>query len=197
MAENPLTKLPLPGQIGVGALVAGIIGGLFYYFVYMPGQEDLAKKGKTLEGLQKENRELQAAAANLPQLQQKVKALEAQLDILKSILPPAKETPDLMKQVQYLATQSNLLIKIFAPGAAVTKEFYQEWPIKIDVEGSYHNLGAFFDKVGRLRRLVNVGGLKIRSLSTQTMTRTVSASCVATTYVYVESTAPAKPPAKK
>ncbi len=32
----------------------------------------------------------------------------------------------------------------------MNKEFYQEWPINIDVEGTYHNLGMFFDRVGRL-----------------------------------------------
>ena len=61
-----------------------------------------------------------------------------------------------MRKVQSLAAQSNLLIKTFTPGAAVKKEFYQEWPINVEVEGTYHNLGLFFDRVGRLSRLVNV-----------------------------------------
>ena len=30
MAENALTKLPLTGQLGVGAGVAALIAGLFY-----------------------------------------------------------------------------------------------------------------------------------------------------------------------
>ena len=30
----------------------------------------------------------------------------------------------------------------------------------MDVEGTYHNLGMFFDRVGRLSRLVNVGNLQ-------------------------------------
>ena len=40
------------------------------------------------------------------------------------------------------------------------RTFYQEWPINVDVEGTYHNLGLFFDRVGRLSRLVNVGNLQ-------------------------------------
>ncbi len=32
MADNTLTKLPLVGQLGVSLLVAGLIGGVFWYF---------------------------------------------------------------------------------------------------------------------------------------------------------------------
>ena len=66
-----------------------------------------------------------------------------------------------MRKVQSLAAQSNLTIRTFTPGATVNKEFYQEWPINMAVDGSYHNLGYFFDRVSRLSRLVNVGNLKI------------------------------------
>jgi Tfp pilus assembly protein PilO len=44
----------------------------------------------------------------------------------------------------------------------------------------------FFDRVSRLSRLVNIGNLKITSRNDQTVSNTISASCVATTFVYVE-----------
>lgn len=192
MAENALTKLPLAGQAGVGAAAALVIVGGFWYFQYQGMEADAEGKRSTLTKLQEENRVLQSAANNLPALQQKVKDLETRLEVLKTILPPAKETPDLLRQVQYLASSSNLKIVRFAPGATTNKEFYQEWPINIDVEGTYHNLGQFFYNVGRLRRLVNMGNVRISALSQQRMSATIAASCTATTYVYMEP-APAGP----
>jgi type IV pilus assembly protein PilO len=63
------------------------------------------------------------------------------------------------------------------------------------VEGNYHNLGMFFDRVGRLARLVNVGNIKITAQPQQRASSTISALCVATTFVYVEaSPAPGAPP---
>jgi type IV pilus assembly protein PilO len=62
----------------------------------------------------------------------------------------------------------------------------------VEVEGTYHNLGFFFDRVGRLPRLVNVGNLKVKSQSKQTASNTINAACVATTFVYVE-TPPGQP----
>jgi type IV pilus assembly protein PilO len=97
-----------------------------------------------------------------------------------------------MRKVQYLAAQSNLTIKKFNPASTVNKEFYQEWPINIDVVGTYHNLGSFFDRVGRLSRLVNVGAVKIKAGAKQTSSETIDASCVATTFVYVDQPISAK-----
>jgi type IV pilus assembly protein PilO len=97
-----------------------------------------------------------------------------------------------MKKVQALASQSNLSVKNFTPGATVNKEFYQEWPINVGLEGNFHNLGLFFDRVSRLSRLVNAGNLKVKVRTKQTSSQTITATCVATTFVYVD--APAAPP---
>lgn len=195
MADNALTRLPLAGQLGVSGGVAALIGGLFWYFVWSPMVAEETQKAQTLEKLQKDIRALEVTANKLQEFQREVALLEVKLDTLKRILPPAKETPDLMKRVQYLAAQSNLIIKKFNPGATVTKDFYQEFPINVDVEGTYHNLGLFFDRVGRLSRLVNVGNLKVKAQSKATASNTIAAACVATTFVYMEQ--PPPPPGGK
>jgi type IV pilus assembly protein PilO len=101
-----------------------------------------------------------------------------------------------MRKVQALAAQSNLQIKTFTPQPVVNKDFYQEWPIKVDVQGTYHNLALFFDRVSRLSRLVNIGNLKVQSLTQQSGSRTISATCTATTFVYVDTPPPAAPPGR-
>ena len=186
MADNALTRMSLTGQIGLSAGVAALIGGLFYWQIWSPMVEEHTTKSASLNKLQDEIRKLEITANKLPEFQREVVLLEAKLETLKRILPPAKETPDLMKKVQYLAAQSNLNIKKFNPGATATKEFYQEYPITVEVEGTYHNLAMFFDRIRRLSRLVNVGNLKIKAQAKPTASKTISAACVATTFVYVE-----------
>ena len=75
----------------------------------------------------------------------------------------------------------------------VTKDFYQEVPINIDVEGTYHNLGAFFDRISRLSRLVNMGTIKVKAQANPTASNTIQATAVATTYVYVDAPPPPPP----
>jgi type IV pilus assembly protein PilO len=186
MADNALTRLPLAGQLGVAVLIAALICGGFYWFYYSDALEQQKQKEKQLADLQTQIRALEATANRLPEFQREVQALEARLETLKRILPPEKEMPDLMRRVQYLAAQSSLGIKKFTPAPVAQREFYLEVPINIDIDGTYHNLGAFFDRISRMSRLVNVGNVKIKAQSNQVINNTVSVQAVATTYVYQE-----------
>jgi type IV pilus assembly protein PilO len=187
MAENPLTKLPLAGQLGVSAVIAALLCGGFYYFWYSDALETQKKQEAKLAELQKQIRALEATANKLPEFQREVQALEARLETLKRILPPEKEMPDLMRRIQYLAAQSSLSITKFNPAAVVQKDFFQEVPVNLDLQGTYHNLGAFLDRVSRMSRLVNVGNVKIKAQSKPTINNTIAATAVATTYVYKDA----------
>jgi len=190
MAENPLTKLPLAGQLGVSAVIAALLCGGFYYFWYKDALETQKKQEAKLADLQTQIRALEATANKLPEFQREVQALEARLETLKRILPPEKEMPDLMRRVQYLAAQSSLQIRKFNPAAPVQREFYQEVPVNLDLEGTYHNLGAFLDRVSRMSRLVNMGNVKVKAQSKPTISNTIAAQAVATTYVYQDAPPP-------
>jgi len=190
MADNPLSRLPLAGQLGVSILIALLICGGFYYFWWATAVETEKKHNATLKTLQDQIRALEATANKLPEFQREVQALEARLETLKRILPPEKEMPDLMRRVQYLAAQSSLSIRKFNPAAAAQKDFYLEVPVNLDVEGTYHNLGAFLDRISRMSRLVNVGTVKIKAQQRPTINNTIAASAVATTYVYQDQPPP-------
>jgi len=193
MAENAYTSLPKNQQYIVAVVVAVLIAGGFYWFWYKDKEVELEGLQKNLATLNAQIQELNVVKANLPALEKEVEQLSLRLDQLRRILPPAKETPDLMKRLQALASQSNLKIKSFVPGAVVQRDFYQEWPIEIQVDGTYPNLATFFDRVGRLPRIVNIGNLRATTATRQTFSQTLTAQYRAMTYVYSEPAAP--PPA--
>lgn len=194
MAENAYTRLPKNQQWMAATAIAALIAGGFYYLWWTDkaAERDVVKKN--LADLNAQIAELNVVKANLPALEKEVEQLSLRLDQLRRILPPAKETPDLMKRLQALAAQSNLKIKSFTPGTTNQKEFYLEWPIEIQVDGTYPNLATFFDRVGRLPRIVNIGNLRTATAAKQTFNQTLSAQYTAMTYVYSEP--PPKPAAK-
>jgi type IV pilus assembly protein PilO len=196
MADNTLTRLSLGGQLGVAVVLAAIICGAFWYFWYSPALEEEDRKTRQLETLNTEIRALEVTANKLQEFQREVQLLEAQLETLKRILPPDKETPDLMRRVHSLAGQSRLNIKTFTPAAEVMRDFYKEVPINVELEGTYHDLGQFFDRVSRLARLVNMTNVKVKAQTSQTASKTISANGVATTYVYVDQPPPPPPGAR-
>ena len=103
-----------------------------------------------------------ATARQLPQFRAQVTDLQVRLDNLKSVLPDEKDAADLLRRLQTVATQSNLTIKGFKPAPTVTKQLHAEWPIALELDGTYHNLATFFDRVGKFTRIVNISALDVK-----------------------------------
>jgi Tfp pilus assembly protein PilO len=69
---------------------------------------------------------------------------------------------------------------------------HAEWPITLELDGTYHNLGQFFDRVGRFSRIINVGAVKIKAKDKPQPGSTIAVTCTATTFVLIDpKTAPA------
>jgi type IV pilus assembly protein PilO len=191
-----LTKLPWYAQVGVFvALTVAGIGGFFYYYEF-PARADMASRQSQLAALHRDINKGYETAKRLPEFRAQVSELEARLDSLKSVLPDEKDAADLLRKLQTIATQSNLTIKSFKPSPTVTKQLHAEWPISLEFEGTYHNLAAFFDRVGHFTRIVNITTLSIKGKDKPGSGSTITASCVATTFVLMDKAAqktPAKP----
>ena len=93
----------------------------------------------------------------------KSRSLEAQLERLRAVLPEEQDVADLLRRVQAMATQSNLTILGFTPQAVAKKQLHAEWPIGLQLEGTYHDLGSFLERVSKFPRIINVGDIKIEA----------------------------------
>ncbi|MGE0449165.1 MAG: type 4a pilus biogenesis protein PilO [Vicinamibacterales bacterium] len=188
-----LSKLPWYGQIGAFVLVTAVGAGLFYYQYELPAQADLEARRGQLTALRAEIAKGQATEKKLPEFRAEVDALEARLVGLSEVLPEDKDAAELLRQMQAVAVQSNLVIKGFKPSPAVTKQLHAEWPIGLELDGTYHNLALFFDRIGKFSRIVNVSGLVVRAKERGADARsTITATCVATTFVLLDKAVPKK-----
>src|SRR5207247_10028284 len=124
----------------------------------------------------------QPVEAKLPEFEKAIEDLQLKLNGLLAILPTEPETGELLKWVKNLTDQSNLDLKQFNPGALKQVEFYKEFPIAMDVEGDYHDLGVFFDRISQYARIINVSGVTIAAL--QGGQHSIKSSFTATTFVY-------------
>jgi type IV pilus assembly protein PilO len=88
--------------------------------------------------------------------------------------------------MQTVATQSNLTIKSFKPAPTVTKQLHAEWPISLELDGTYHNLALFFDRLGKFTRIVNISALEVKGKEKPEANSTITATCVATTFVLLD-----------
>jgi len=179
-------KLPWHAQLGIFA-VLGLSGvGAFWYFYASPAESKLVTKRAEVRKLQGAIKEGLATAKRLPEFRREVTVLEAQLERLRAVLPEEQDVADLLRRVQAMATQSNLAIRGFTPAPITRREMHAEWPIGLRLEGSYHDLGTFLERVSKFPRIINVGAMHIAANKNQTPSATVTAECTAMTFVLVK-----------
>lgn len=189
MGKFSLAKLPWYGQIGAFVLVALLGAGAFYYFYEMPQQVELDTQAKELSAIRGRISRGQSMARQLPEFRKDIGTLEARLSALKPILPDERDVGDLLRRVQTLATQSNLQVRGFRPQAITAKEMHAEWPIALQLEGSYHNLGMFLDRVSKFPRIINIGNLALAAKTPATGGSSMTIQATATTFVLVDAAA--------
>ena len=181
----------------LGVFGAGVLG-VYLYLLMIPLWEQKGKLEGELQNLQADLAQKRSIAANRVKLEAEIKELEKQLAAALVKLPEEKDIPKLLTQVNTLGQQSGLEFQLFRPGAPARKGFYAEVPIDIRVEGQYHSLGGFLDRVSKLERIVNVADLKIAPLSVQQQStgRTLVADLKATTYTFLDKGGSTGAPAK-
>ena len=187
-------------------LVTGLCGGLlalFWYQYLTPMNDDIESRTKVLTDLQVVIAKSLQQQKQLAQIKREAQELQARLDVLKTVLPQEKETDQIFRSVQQQATTSALRILRVGPRAMIDREVYTEWPIDMQVMGTFHNVGTFLDRIRQLPRIVNITGLRMtvrNAQGEQAFTSSVDATYVATTFVYKEegiaSTAPPPTPVK-
>ena len=194
MAMNlSLNKLPWYGQVGAFVAMSAAGVGVFWNFYAQPAQARIAERRAELAVLQGEIQRGQEAARRLPEFRREVTTLQAQLDRLKVILPEERDVADLLRRVQAMATQSNLTILGFTPRAIATRELHAEWPIGLQLEGTYHDLGTFLERVSKFPRIINVNAIAIAAKDGGTGSATITAQATATTFVLIDPAAQPAP----
>lgn len=191
-----LNKLPWYGQIGafVAVSVAGL--GAFYVYYAAPAEQAMASQQVELDRMRADINRGLTIARQLPQFQEQVADLESRLESLRAVLPEQKDVGDLLRRIQTLAMQSSLTIRAFQPQPIVTQAMHAEWPITLQLAGTYHNLGLFFDRISKFSRLINISEVVVRAVAEPDENLTITAECTATTFVLLETpvTPPAQPP---
>ena len=194
MAINlSLSKLPWYGQIGVFVAIGAISAAAFWNYYAQPANADLATRQATLTQVRGDINRGLTTARRLPEFRTEVATLQLQLDRLRAVLPEQQDVADLLNRVNAMATQSNLKIIGFKPQATAKKVMVTEWPYGLQLEGSYHDLGMFLERISKFPRIINVADLKVKARENQGPRSTITIDVTATTFVLAEQPKPAAP----
>lgn len=181
--ELSLSKLPWWGQLGAFVVVCGLTVYGFWSFYGTEAEAELALKQTHLSALNIDITKGIATARRLPEFQSEVTGLEHRLETLKNVLPEQKDVANVLRRLQGLAVQSNLTLLRFTPAAQKQLPLYAEVPYRLTAQGSFHNLGLFFDRVSKFPQIINVGDISVTASPRQDPNSTIIADLTATTFV--------------
>jgi type IV pilus assembly protein PilO len=190
MAKS-LNDLSPRTQLIVFALLSALAAGGAWQVLLSPERTQLEARRTRLGAVEREVASAQAVALRLPAVQREIEELQAALDATTAVIPEEKDPQEVLRSLHEMASQSLLSIATFTPKPIVTKAEYSEWPVELGLEGGYHDLGVFFDRIANMPRLMSVSELQIRTPTRQSGRGTIAARCIATTFVFR-----AEPPAE-
>jgi len=174
------------------ALMIGLALGAAIYFaantyLFKDMRNQIQSVEKSIDSLQREIEKGLRAKADLPKLKQDIAGYEVELQRLTRILPTKRQTPNLIKKLKQLTEQGFFSLISFVPGKFVDKQYYFEWPIAVVLDGNFHQLGLFFDKLSRFSRIINVTELTISPIKKTGKEYSIHAVFTQRTFIYKDS----------
>jgi len=181
-----------PSLVGY-VLLALVLGGVFYLAYFKPRQIQLNIARSERLGLESELTILRVKKAQLDKIETELIELNKALADLETIIPKKKESGEILRNIQQMALDSQLELVHYTPEKEIVRDFFSEQAIPIEVTGSYHNLGYFFDRILHYQRIFNIDDFSIKALPNQSEEATISAIFTARTYFFIEESQIKKP----
>ena len=167
------------------ACIAVTLGGL-YMFVYEEKIPQLEKAEYEEEELRVIFEEKQRKASNFNAYEEQLKEIERSFGTMLRQLPGKTEIPNLLVDISQTGLAAGLKEKLFQPEGEIRRDFYAEKPIRIRLNGSYHELGNFVSGIAALPRIVTLHDIEINGVSRDSGKDELVLNVTAKTYRYLD-----------
>ncbi|WP_432454730.1 MULTISPECIES: type 4a pilus biogenesis protein PilO [unclassified Agarivorans] len=178
---------PRPAKIIFIGLICGLIAAGFYYVQVSDEQTKLAQFEAQEQELRSKFEIKAALASNLPAYQAQIQQMRDAFSSLLKQLPEKHEIPGLLDELSFIGIDNGLEFHRINWEPEVEREFSTELPIKLEVSGTYHQLGGFVSAVAALPRIVILDDI---SLKKQKDGAVLTMAMLAKTYRYKEKIEP-------
>jgi len=157
-----VARIPKSGQLGIVVGILALILAGYWFLSYQGMRNELTHNRARAQEMQRKLNKVRAVANNLSDFEQEVASLERELEKALKQLPDRKQFEDLLQDISTVGKKVGVQIHAIEREPEALHDFYAEVPFRLELEGSYHDVARFFDRVSRLPRIVNVGSLNVR-----------------------------------
>jgi len=180
-------------QWGVVILGGLLITGGLYFTVFKSQNEKNTTAQHALDDKIRENNELESYRPKLKIMEQQLAELKQQLEIEQRIVPDEKKVDEFITMMGAEAQKAGVEVRRYAAKDTKSAQYYTEVPFDMELDGPYYSMLNYFDRVGKLERIVNISNLLVATTRNPQQAKTkhtyqyapnesVVASFTATTY---------------
>ena len=184
---DKVVKAPPAVKFGGLAAVVVAMTAANFFLVVTPVEDRIAKQVQERHKLDLDLAAKSEIAQNLNERRREMDVLEQRLAEALTELPENKDLEELLAQLNDIGKKSGLEISKVEPGREATSggEFFARIPIKMTVNGNYHEIAMFLQELANMRRIVNVNNIKLSGASVKSEKVVLQSSFLATTFRFV------------
>jgi type IV pilus assembly protein PilO len=149
-------SLPTIGKVGVGVALCVLIGGIYYFALHSPLNDDLEAARARNRTLATDMEAAQQRQREYIELREELASREGMDRANLRVLPADPEIPAFLADLHRLAENSGLEMRLVQPQPEEPSEHYVEVPVELRFAGRYHQLARFFYNVSRLERAISM-----------------------------------------
>ena len=186
---NDVGRWPFVFRAGVIAIVFVAVLGLgVYWFIVKDKAPQLSRVQAEEQQLRLTFENKQRKAANYDAYKTQLTQIEQSFGTMLRQLPGQTEIPSLIVDISQTGLAAGLQEKLFVPQPEIPRDFYAEKPIKIRLEGGFHELGNFVSGIAALPRIVTLHDININRVN-EDVHDNLSMEVTAKTYRYIDEEA--------
>lgn len=182
---DKVLKLPKAARIGILSGIGVLMCVGYYFGLYQETSQNLDRLQSEEANLQRKLSEVRLVAGNIDAFGTEIGHLEIKLKKALRQLPNEKQLEVLLTDISNLGKTAGVEIRSFQRQQEIFHDFYAEVPIAIELEGEYHDIGKFFELLSKLKRIVNMGSLKINVGRESIESTRLKVSGIATTFRFI------------
>jgi type IV pilus assembly protein PilO len=189
-----LSRLPLAGKIGVGAVLCALLAVTYYVLLHTDVAAKIDREKAQTSNLEAElSRQKQAQASYFADRDELAMRQQKQRELNK-VLPVDTEAATFLSAIQATSNISGIDLKGWAPLEEVPQTFYAKVPMKLQMTGHFHQVAKFIYEVGKQDRIINIENLELSDPKAEGEDIVLKATCLATTFHLLKQKPAAAPP---
>jgi type IV pilus assembly protein PilO len=186
-----LNRLPVVGKVGVGVVLSTLLGVGYYVLLHTDVASKIDREKARTSELETELSKVRQSQASYFADRDELAMRQQKQREWNKVLPEDAEAAAFLSALQAVSNISGIDLKAWTPQDEVKQTFYAKVPMRLTIQGRFHQIAKFIYEVGKQDRIINMENLELSEPKVEGEDVVLRGTCLATTFHLLKKAAPA------